>query len=100
MMIKMLQTTAATSAKVLAGWLDTMLRLGQNLSCATFIVIAFLIDKPKFNLLGGQRAFNKAGLAIDTPNTSTVVTEVDNIALERLLVIHDITLVLCEALVS
>ena len=98
MVIKMLQNTATTTAKMFAGRLDAMLRLGQNLSRPPFIVIAFLIDEPKFNLLSGQRTFNKTGLAIDTPNTSTVITEVDNIALERLFIIHDGTLVLYEVM--
>ena len=98
MVIKMLQTTATTTAKMFAGRLDAMLRLGQNLSRPPFIIITFLIDQPKFNLLSGQRTFNKTGLAVDTPNTSTVVTEVDNIALEHLFVIHGGTLVVYETM--
>ena len=89
-MVKMLQTTTTTSGEMLASWVHPVLRRREKLGDATFIIVALLIGAPKRDVFIGQSTVNKTGLAIDTPYTTTIVTEVDNVAVKGLRVTHGV----------
>jgi hypothetical protein len=87
-----LQTTSTTSGEMFTAGFHPVLRGSNNLDGATFIIVTLLIVAPKRHFFSGQRAINKTGFAINAPYTSTVITEVDNLAVEGLLVDHGLTL--------
>ena len=91
-MIKMLQTTATAAGEMFTGGFHPMFRGGYNLGSTALVIVTLLVIESKRHFFSGQSSINKAGFTIDTPNTATVITKVNNVTVQGLLVAHGGTL--------
>jgi hypothetical protein len=75
-----------------AGWLCTMLGHNLNPSNPPLVIIALAIGVVKIDSLPWQGARDKTGLTIDPADATTVMTEINNLAVHCLFFIHQLDL--------
>ena len=63
-----------------AQWIDAARGCRDHIEHMSFIVIALLIVTTKLNRFTGQRAIDKAGLAVGTSDTAAIVNQINNFA--------------------
>jgi hypothetical protein len=67
----------------------------HNFGHTGFIIVALAIDIAKLDSFLGQSALHKAGLTVDAPHATAIVTEVDYLATDNFFFGHALAILIC-----